>query len=602
MVTGEELLTLEDGKSTLPSVVFFNADDDDVTFGRAALADYLAGYEGRLMRSLKSLLGTPLMDGQTEVAGRALSFRELLGQFIRELKRRGESAAGREFDAAVFGRPVHFVDDDPVADRLAQDTLADIAMYYYEKDLNDLLIDQVPKNKYDWQRWTAAVKLPFMLSGLLGNIGFKLEDDEAYLGARGIKFYRHPGAHLKKRPGRWVVCAELVETTRLFGRGIANIEPQWVEEVAGHLLKKQLLDPHWEKKAAEVVSLERATLYGLVIYSGRRVPFARVDAQGAREIFIREGLVAGQWETRLPFLAANQKLVGPSWADVAKKHQGKADYLAGKIRSGGTGVRSAYPDRRIWAIFEPRSATSCRRIFQDEFALGSDKVLHRGLAQQLHRRLLDVIKDEFDRRGRADINSVQALLLYNIGDKELTAGELRTRGYYLGSNVSYNLKKLVEMGFLDHQRSRVDRRSVRIKLTEKGQETLNVLDSTYEHLLGEMVNLLDADELSMFRDNSRMMLDMVEREARRLEPAGAGLRGAGEGTRFMPEQFRIDQRFAEGAAIDGDEGAGPFALRMDVAGNEFLAGTGLADDEHGGIAARHPFHLLEQCKGTGIVE
>ena len=92
------------------------------------------------------------------------------------------------------------------------------------------------------------------------------------------------------------------------------------------------------------------------------------------------------------------------------------------------------------------------------------------LVERLHRRLLDVIKDEFDRRGRADINSVQALLLYNIGDKELTAGELRTRGYYLGSNVSYNLKKLVELGFLDHQRSRVDRRSVRIRLTAQGQE------------------------------------------------------------------------------------------------------------------------------------
>ena len=90
------------------------------------------------------------------------------------------------------------------------------------------------------------------------------------------------------------------------------------------------------------------------------------------------------------------------------------------------------------------------------------------MVERLHRRLLDVIKDEFDRRGRADINSVQALLLYNIGDKELTAGELRSRGYYLGSNVSYNLKKLVEMGFLDHQRSRVDRRSVRIKLTDLG--------------------------------------------------------------------------------------------------------------------------------------
>ena len=102
------------------------------------------------------------------------------------------------------------------------------------------------------------------------------------------------------------------------------------------------------------------------------------------------------------------------------------------------------------------------------------------LVERLHRRLLDVIKDEFDRRGRADINSVQALLLYNIGDKELTAGELRTRGYYLGSNVSYNLKKLVELGFLDHQRSRVDRRSVRIRLTTQGQEIRRIVDALYQ--------------------------------------------------------------------------------------------------------------------------
>jgi DNA-binding MarR family transcriptional regulator len=102
------------------------------------------------------------------------------------------------------------------------------------------------------------------------------------------------------------------------------------------------------------------------------------------------------------------------------------------------------------------------------------------LVERLHRRLLDVIKDEFDRRGLADVNSVQALLLYNIGDKELTAGELRTRGYYLGSNVSYNLKKLVEFGLLDHQRSRVDRRSIRIRLTAQGQEIRKIVDALYQ--------------------------------------------------------------------------------------------------------------------------
>jgi ATP-dependent helicase HrpA len=149
-----------------------------------------------------------------------------------------------------------------------------------------------------------------MLCGLLGNLGIKNEEEEDwYLGARGIKFYRHPGAKLSKKPGRWIVAAELVETTRLFGRGIANIEPQWVEQVAGHLLKKQLLDPHWEKKAAQVTALERATLYGLVIYNGRRVNFGRVDPVTAREIFIREALVAGNWDTKLPFLQANLRLI-----------------------------------------------------------------------------------------------------------------------------------------------------------------------------------------------------------------------------------------------------------------------------------------------------
>jgi len=152
-----------------------------------------------------------------------------------------------------------------------------------------------------------------MLAGLLGNIGFKPEEEDQYLGARGIKFHRHPGAHLRKRPGRWIVCAELVETTRLFGRGIAAIEPQWLEEVGAHLLKKQVLDPHWEKKAAEVVAFERATLYGLVVYSGRRVGYEKVDPHAARELFIREALVGGEapqdWDKRLPFLAANDKLI-----------------------------------------------------------------------------------------------------------------------------------------------------------------------------------------------------------------------------------------------------------------------------------------------------
>ena len=127
---------------------------------------------------------------------------------------------------------------------------------------------------------------------------------------------------------------------------------------------------------------------------------------------------------------------------------------------------------------------------------GGVKMESLQLVERLHRRLLDVIKDEFDRNGRSDINAIQALLLFNIGNAELTAGELRSRGYYLGSNVSYNLKKLVELGFINHQRSRIDRRSVRVSLTPKGQEVAEVVAGLYDRHVGsiEQVGGINTDE------------------------------------------------------------------------------------------------------------
>jgi DNA-binding MarR family transcriptional regulator len=121
------------------------------------------------------------------------------------------------------------------------------------------------------------------------------------------------------------------------------------------------------------------------------------------------------------------------------------------------------------------------------------------LIERLHRLLLDVIKDEFERLGRADVNSVQALLLYNIGDAELTAGELTSRGYYLGSNVSYNLKKLVDAGYIHHQRSTTDRRSVRVSLTEKGQEVSKVVNGLFQRQLRslEQVGGIGQDDLEI---------------------------------------------------------------------------------------------------------
>ncbi|MBU9281835.1 ATP-dependent RNA helicase HrpA [Burkholderia multivorans] len=148
-----------------------------------------------------------------------------------------------------------------------------------------------------------------LLTGLLGNLGLKADDDPHYLGARGIKFYLWPGSALAKKAGRWVMAAELIETSRLYARCLAKIEPEWVEKVGAHLLKKSLSEPHWEKRPAQVSAFERATLYGLPIYHRRRVAFGRQDPARARELFIRGALVDGEFDTKLPFFAHNRKLL-----------------------------------------------------------------------------------------------------------------------------------------------------------------------------------------------------------------------------------------------------------------------------------------------------
>jgi ATP-dependent helicase HrpA len=134
------------------------------------------------------------------------------------------------------------------------------------------------------------------------------EAEVSYTGARGIKFWVHPGSRTRK-PGKWIVAAELVETTRLFARTVAHVDPKWLEELGAHLLKRDRQDPHWERSRGQVVALERGTLYGLPVYANRRVDFASFDARLSRDIFIRSALVEGDFETRAPFFAHNRRLV-----------------------------------------------------------------------------------------------------------------------------------------------------------------------------------------------------------------------------------------------------------------------------------------------------
>ena len=228
----------------------------------------------------------------------------------RAARRHGGGAAGAVQPAEQADEATHKISNRQWEQLLRQNFI-NIRRVREWRDIHSQLLTVVKEQKWLLNNEAAgyeAVHLS-MLSGLLGNIGYRAEESESYLGAHGIKFHPHPGAHLSKKPGRWIVAAEQVETSRLYGRGIAAIEPQWLEEVGGHLLKKQLLDPHWSKKQADVVALERATLYGLVVYNGRRVSYGRVDPHEARNLFIRQALVEGEWETKWHFLPANLKLM-----------------------------------------------------------------------------------------------------------------------------------------------------------------------------------------------------------------------------------------------------------------------------------------------------
>ncbi|MEZ0238397.1 MAG: ATP-dependent RNA helicase HrpA, partial [Methylophilaceae bacterium] len=148
-----------------------------------------------------------------------------------------------------------------------------------------------------------------LLAGLLGNIGFKDGEAESYLGARGIRFHIAPGSSLKKRRPKWVMAAELMETAKLYARGVADINPDWIEPLARGLTQSHYSDPRWDRKPAQVVAWERVSLYGLTIVPKRRVHYGPIDPAESREIFIREALANMEFDTRAPFFEANRKLM-----------------------------------------------------------------------------------------------------------------------------------------------------------------------------------------------------------------------------------------------------------------------------------------------------
>ncbi|WP_175651365.1 ATP-dependent RNA helicase HrpA [Pseudomonas sp. Marseille-P9899] len=161
----------------------------------------------------------------------------------------------------------------------------------------------INKEPADFPRLHKAI-----LSGLLSQIGHKAEEGD-YLGARQRRFWIHPSSGIGKKRPQWLMTAELVETTKLYARMVAKIDSDWIEPLAGHLLKKNHFEPHWEKKRGQVVAFEQVTLYGLIVVGRRAVHFGPIDPQMSRELFIREGLVGGEINSRAKCLAANKRLL-----------------------------------------------------------------------------------------------------------------------------------------------------------------------------------------------------------------------------------------------------------------------------------------------------
>ena len=207
-----------------------------------------------------------------------------------------------------------------------------------------------------------------LLAGLLGHIGLKSEDEGHYLGARGIKFFPHPGSSLAKKAGRWIMAAELVETTRLYARCIARIEPAWLERVGAHLIKRHVYEPHWEKASGQVQAWERATLHGLLLWPKRRVAFGGKPEElaVARELFIRKALVEGEvqedFARRAKFFQHNRRLIAEIEAlehksrrpDVLVDEELIFAFYAARIPEGIAGIAAFEHWRREAERAEPR--------------------------------------------------------------------------------------------------------------------------------------------------------------------------------------------------------------------------------------------------------
>ncbi len=263
-----------------------------------------------------------------------------------------------------------------------------------------------------------------LLTGLLGNIGCKGVDREPYyLGPREIKFFIAANSVLAKKGSKWVVAAEIVETTKLFARCLARIEPEWLEEVGAHLIKRHYYDAHWEKKAAQVAAWERSTLYGLVINPKKRVHYGPMNPAESREVFIREALVNGEFNTQAPFFAHNQKLI----ADI--------EALEHKARRPDVLV----DDELIFAFYDARIPAGIHNgaafeHWRKEAEREQSKLLHLKKDDLMRHEAAGITTDQFP--PQMSMNNVSYALGYNFAPGKVDDGVTLTVPQALLNQVS----------------------------------------------------------------------------------------------------------------------------------------------------------------------
>ncbi|WP_416274503.1 DUF3418 domain-containing protein [Lamprobacter sp.] len=411
-----------------------------------------------------------------------------------------------------------------------------------------------------------------LLTGLLSNIGLKDEQRE-YQGARGSRFYIHPGSALFQATPKWIICAERVETTRQYGRTCARVQPAWIEAAGQHLVKRSWSEPHWQSRAGQVAAFETVTLYGITLFSRRRVNYGPINPAEAREVFLRSALVEGDFETRAPFWRHNQEL-------IEYVHQLEAKSRRRDILVDEEGLYAFYQQRLPSGIYsKPQFERWLRKATQKQ-----PKLLHMDLEQVMQHDARAITGEQFP--DRLQIGATELPLEYRFEPGHEADGVTLVLPAMLINQVSPERLQWLVPGLLEERITamlrglpKTLRRSfvpmpdtaarVAARLTPSDRPLVRALGEELKALTGVQVPE-DAWDEAALPPYLRMKLRLIDLDGHTLA--------------FDDDLLRLKRRLAEGAFGDGQrapEGQLAAVPRSDPSGRHAPGGHALQAGAHG---------------------